>query len=145
MKRLIAGALLGVFMVGCSGESRNDKADLMSVEVISTEVAPETPVSSETATRHGVQGAEGTASNPKIKLSSSPAAENSEEAEAPVIGKQTKMNITPGTERIWQNGPTSEEVARSTTVKENPPVTYDEVGNGSPLMDPQAGLEEIRR
>ena len=145
MKRLIVGALLGLMIAGCSGESRNDTADLMSVQVTSAEVVPETPASSETAARHGVRGTQRPVSSPEIELSSSLASENSEEAEGPVIGKQTRMNITPGTERIWQNGPTADEVARSTKVKEKRPVTYDDVGNGSPLMDPQAGLEEIQR
>ena len=90
---------------------------------------------------------EGSKSRPAIALSKSKSLDDQmdEVADEPIVGKQTKMNITSGTERIWQNGLTPEEVARATTVKEAPPISYDEIGNGAPMMDPHAELSEIRR
>lgn len=148
MKRLILLVTLCLLLVGCSGTESRSPGEVASTE--SAEPAAET-VSLVNKEQVGVagksRGSSRDKSRPAISLSKSDSSDSSieEVAEEPVAGKQTKMNLTTGTDRIWQNGPTPEEVARATTVKEAPPISYDKIGNGAPMMDPHAELSEIRR
>ena len=137
MTRLIFVVVTCLFLVGCSGTETQDRDK--TITTVSAEYRMESSLS--------VRGRDGSRSKPAIALSKSEALDDSTEevADKPNVGKQTKMHLTIGTERIWQNGPTPEEVARATTVKEAPPISYDEIGNGAPMMDPHAELSEIRR
>ena len=136
MTRLIFVVVTCLFLVGCSGTETQDRDK--TITTVSAEYRMETDTG---------EAEESSLSVRAIALSKSEALDDSTEevADKPNVGKQTKMHLTIGTERIWQNGPTPEEVARATTVKEAPPISYDEIGNGAPMMDPHAELSEIRR
>lgn len=145
MTRLIFVVVTCLFLVGCSGTETQDRDK--TVTTVSAEYRMETDTGEAEESSLSVRGRDGSRSKPAIALSKSESLDDSTEevADKPIVGKQTKMHLTIGTERIWQNGPTPEEVARATTVKEAPPISYDEIGNGAPMMDPHAELSEIRR
>ncbi len=64
----------------------------------------------------------------------------------PVTEPQTEMNIEPGTDRMWQNAPTKEEIEYATTVKKpesDTPRANSSGGNGEPLFD-DSGITTAR-
>lgn len=145
MTRLIFVVTICLFLVGCSGTTPQNPEK--TATTVSAENRMETDSGEAKESSLSVRRRNGSKSKPAIALSRSESLDDMTEevANKPIVGKQTRMHLTTGTERIWQNGPTPEEVARATTVKEAPPISYDEIGNGAPMMDPHAELSEIRR